>query len=190
MLSGPLGIGLLCGGRSSRFGSNKALASIGAVSLIQRVVEQLKLLSYPIFLITHPSETYSFLKLPVVLDTEPFAGPLIALANAFEKTAYEEILLVACDIPSLNLKLVQELSGRDRSSDACVVRDEAGPQYLLARYSRRLLNPLKNFIDRGGNSFKEFFLHHPESILFLDSEEKVFNLNTQKELEEFECSAT
>lgn len=188
MLSGPLGIGLLCGGRSSRFGSNKALAGLEGVPLIQKIVEQLMPLSYPIFLIAHPSETYPFLKLPVVLDSRPFRGPLAALVNAFEKTAYEKILLVACDIPSLNLKLMRELLRKGHPSDACAVRDEAGAQYLLARYSRRLLHSLKDFTRRGGNSFKDYFSNHPESIVFLDSEERVFNLNTRKEWEEFQCS--
>ncbi len=184
MLS-SLALGLLCGGKSSRFGSNKALADIDGAPLIQAVAEQLKSLKLPLWLLSHTPEPYPFLQLPYLLDATPGAGPLAALSSAFEQTSYEYFLLVACDMPKLDLQLLQELILQKKKAPALVPKDSQGPQFLSALYSRSLLNPLTQFVRQGGRSFKKFFELYPDSVAFIETGTKLYNVNTKQEFEEY-----
>ncbi len=105
----------------------------------------------------------------------------------FEKTFYEHVVLVACDMPQVNQETIHALWKHVPTADACVMRDAAGPQYILARYSRRLAKPLSEFVVAGGKSFKDFFQFHSSGLVFLDSEKKIPNVNTERELKEYQC---
>ena len=188
MLPPSLGIALLCGGRSSRFGSTKALALVDDSTMIERIVKQAQKLVPNIILVTNTPEEYAFLNLPYLTDSRPYAGPLAALLTAFEKTPYERIILMACDMPGLNQELIQTLLQQTPKADACVMQDAAGPQYLFASYSRRLLKPLGEFFTQGGESFREFFKLHPSCLHLIDSKKNIPNVNTRRDLEEFQCS--
>ncbi len=176
---------LLCGGKSSRFGSNKALAKVYDTTLIEQIVKQLQAVSLPLVLVTNTPEEYAFLNLPCLTDSKAYAGPLAALLTVFEKTSYDQVLLVACDMPRLENKLLQALLQQALEMDACVVRDAVGPQYLLGCYSRRLQQTLTDFVQQGGKSFKEFFQLHPVRLSFLDSKKEIPNVNTLQEWEDF-----
>lgn len=180
---------LLCGGKSSRFGSNKALVKVGGVPLIEQIVKQLKEIDLSLVLVTNTPEDYAFLNLPCLRDSKPYSGPLAALLTVFEKTSYDQVLLVACDMPRLENKLIQALLQQAPELDACVMRDAVGPQYLLGRYSRRLQQTLSDFVQQGGKSFKEFFQLHPAHLSFMDSEKEIPNVNTLQEWEDFKCSS-
>lgn len=188
MLPSSLGIALLCGGRSSRFGSNKALAFVDDSTMIERIVKQAQRVIPDIILVTNRPEEYAFLNLPCLIDSRPYAGPLAALLTVFEKTLYEQVILVACDMPGLDQEMIQTLLQQTPKADACVMQDAAGPQYLFASYSRRLLKPLGEFVVAGGESFREFFKLHPSCLHLIDSKKNIPNVNTRKNLEEFQCS--
>lgn len=176
---------LLCGGKSSRFGSNKALAPVGNTTMIECIARAVKAVVPDLVLVTSTPDEYTFLNLPCITDLKPHAGPLQALLTVFEKIPCEEVLLVACDMPTLDRELIEKLLQHAPETNACVVRDKQRAQYLLARYSRRLLDPLREFADNGGDSFKDFFELHPEHISYLESEKEIPNMNTPGELENF-----
>jgi molybdenum cofactor guanylyltransferase len=188
MLPSSSGLALLCGGRSSRFGSNKALAFVDGSTMIERIVKQVQKAAKNLILVTNTPQEYAFLNLPCLIDSRPYAGPLAALLTVFEKTLYEHIVLIACDMPRVDQKTIHALWKYVPTADACVMRDAAGPQYLLARYSRRLAKPFSEFVLQGGKSFRDFFQFHPSGLVFLDSEKKIPNVNTERDLKEYQCS--
>lgn len=187
MLSCSLTIAILCGGQSSRFGSNKALALVDDAPMIERIVKQVRKMISDIILVTNTPNEYAFLNLPCITDTSPYAGPLAALLTVFEKTHYQQVVLVACDMPLLDPELIQALLHHAPVGGACVIKDDAGLQYLLARYSRGLLEPLSEFVGQGGKSFKDFFKLNPSCLSQIHSNKKILNVNTLKDMQEFQC---
>lgn len=182
-----LGLGLLCGGKSSRYGSNKALILFNGEPLILRIVTQLKKLEIPLFLLTASQEEYDFLKLPYLLDSKPGEGPLCALVSAFEQSSYSHILLIACDLPNLNLEFLRELIDKRFLKQAVVPVDNEA-QFLCAIYSREMLSSLQHFILMGGRSFKKYFNQNPDYLFLLNSKLRFYNINTAQDWEDFSCS--
>lgn len=187
MLPSSLTIAILCGGKSSRFGSNKALALVDDLPMIEWIVKQVRKITPNLILVTNTPNEYAFLNLPCVTDANPYAGPLAALLTIFEKTHYQQVVLLACDMPHLDPELIQALSRHASGADACVIQDDAGPQYLFARYSRRLLEPLSEFVGQGGKSFKDFFKLNPSCLSLIYSNKKILNVNTLRDMKEFQC---
>jgi len=189
MLSRSLAIALLCGGKSSRFGSDKAMALLQGKPLLQHLCENLSSWPYPLFLATHPERTYDFLNLPYIADEKFFHGPFATLITLFEKTNFEYLVLIACDLAQIQRELLEALFQKNWEAKAYVVQDHQGPQYLFARYSRELLADLKHFRIKGGESFRDFFRNYPTVISYLQTDQEIKNFNTPKEFEEFQCSA-
>ena len=67
---------ILAGGKSRRFGKNKALVEIDGIPLIGRVVSVMKSVFQHLVLITNTPDEYSYLKLPMYEDIIKGLGPL------------------------------------------------------------------------------------------------------------------
>jgi|JI9StandDraft_2_1071091.scaffolds.fasta_scaffold05254_6 molybdopterin-guanine dinucleotide biosynthesis protein A len=98
-----LGTFILAGGRSSRFGSDKARAMIHGQPLVLRLVQQVALLTQrPVTLVVNEPQRYSDFAIPAITDVHPDLGPMGGLYSAIDhivKVGHEGwILLLPCDL--------------------------------------------------------------------------------------------
>jgi molybdopterin-guanine dinucleotide biosynthesis protein A len=104
---------LLAGGRSSRFGSDKARADAGGVPMIVRVACALSPVSSRTRVVADVAGKYDDLGLATIADAVPGCGPLGGLRTALDDLAGEPWLLVApCDAPGLDARWVARLLAR------------------------------------------------------------------------------
>ncbi len=107
---GPVVGAVLCGGRSRRFGSDKALARFGSSTVGERVVAALRQSGVdPVVAIG--GDIGDRLGLPTVPDLRPGDGPLGGLATALLWARTGSVLLVPCDVPLLTAAHVGLLLG-------------------------------------------------------------------------------
>lgn len=91
---------VLCGGRSRRFGSDKALAPFGGSTVGGRVIAALRGAGIdPVVAIGGTAGDE--LGLPTVPDRRPGDGPLAGLATALLWARRGRVLVVPCDLPLL-----------------------------------------------------------------------------------------
>jgi molybdopterin-guanine dinucleotide biosynthesis protein A len=142
---------ILIGGRSSRFGSDKALATVGG----QRVVDMLAtaiaaaMPASRITLVAGSNDqlmagTQLITPVPVIFDLIPGRGPLGGLHAALSYTNTEWGLVLACDLPFVSADLIDLLVNRCQENlDAVVPMQKDGrPQPLCALYRRAACSPL------------------------------------------------
>ena len=67
---------ILAGGKSSRFGSNKALAEFKGIRLIERVTDILGKIFTKLIIITNSPVEYSYLNIPLYQDLIEGLGPI------------------------------------------------------------------------------------------------------------------
>ncbi|MCF6290447.1 MAG: molybdenum cofactor guanylyltransferase [Desulfobacterales bacterium] len=129
---------ILAGGRSSRFGRNKALAELSGRPLIEQVAATLCPLFPSCLVVTDTPGQYRFLDLPMINDVFPDKGPLAGIHAALEASGEERVFIAACDMPFLAPELVRYLCKLSRESDslAVVPRLSRGPEPLCAVYHR------------------------------------------------------
>ena len=159
---GPRLLGaVLAGGRSSRYGSNKALADLGGLSLVERAVRTLEPVAATVGIIANDSGVYPD-EVPVRPDLVPDLGPLGGLHSALTWAGDEGldgVVVLATDMPFVPVALVAALAGRVEAR-AAVVPASTGPrglEPLCAAYHVACLEAVTAAIDRGDRAMISFF---------------------------------
>ena len=131
---------VLAGGASRRMGTNKALLNIDASeTLIRRVVNNLLPLSDDLIVVSNTPEAYANLGVRQTADRYANSGPLAGLQAGLQAAAHEWALVVACDMPLVNHRLVRYMIVLSPGYDAVVPRLGQDPEPLHALYSKACL---------------------------------------------------
>jgi molybdenum cofactor guanylyltransferase len=129
MISGMISGAVLAGGRSSRFGRDKALEVWQGKTLLEHALSSLEGCNDR-FVIGGTGERYGFAGVPVHPDLEPFGGSLYGLARALELTQSDRVAVMACDMPGLTHEFWAFMA-------------KLGPaQVVIPENANRLLEPL------------------------------------------------
>lgn len=118
----PISVAILAGGQSRRMGTDKALLrlELDGPPLISMVIERLRGLSDDLFIVSTPRPGYADLGVPVVPDRYDDSGPLGAIATALCVAEQNVCLVVSCDMPFLNRKLLDWMSLFPRTYDVLI----------------------------------------------------------------------
>lgn len=134
---------ILAGGRSSRFGSDKARALMRGRPLIVGVAESLAPVTLGSTVVAARDEQYAGLGLVTVGDLRPGLGPLGGLATALADLPHRHpgegmLLLVACDLVEPKAAWVTELCMLIGDRPAAAFRGPRGWEPVFALYRREL----------------------------------------------------
>jgi molybdopterin-guanine dinucleotide biosynthesis protein A len=160
---------ILAGGKSLRYGRNKALVTFDGIPLIERVINVMGSLFRHLILITNTPNEYSYLKLPMHEDLIKGLGPLGGIFTALMTINNQAGFFVACDMPHLNRDLIHHMVEVRYDFDAVVPRAQEGTEALHALYGKRCLPPIKRLIDSSQYQIFRFF---PKvSVRYVDENE-------------------
>ena len=111
---------ILAGGRSSRFGKDKALAVFKGTTLLGRSIELVRRLNMEPLLLAPKQRDYGRLfSCEVVEDDHSGEGPLGALVTLWKKKPKDTFLVLTCDMPHLTAEaLLSLLLSHDADSAA------------------------------------------------------------------------
>lgn len=156
----PLG-GVLVGGKSSRFGSDKAAARVGGRSMALRAVEALRAVADPVVLLGGDGTLGRRLGLPWRADERPGHGPLAGIATGLRwagELGRSGLLVLACDLPFVTRDIVEAVTAAIRPDlNAIVVVADApdGVQPLCGWYAMSTLGRVEEALVRGRRSVRE-----------------------------------
>jgi molybdopterin-guanine dinucleotide biosynthesis protein A len=206
-----LAVSILIGGKSSRFGSDKGLFKYDGKPLISHQIETLSHLSYDIFLVANSKNQVqdyvniidikyitAFIidennRVPYLNSHTPMIG-LYSASKELKSLGYKKTLVLACDNPFIQLKVIKFLIKESVGYDCCIPQWKNGYiEPLFAIYSiRKLYNKvienlennnlkLSNLLD---NSWKINFLSIESAIKLKDTNLRTFiNINTPIDIE-------
>jgi molybdopterin-guanine dinucleotide biosynthesis protein A len=155
-LKGITGI-ILAGGKSSRYGVNKALVEINGVRLIERVVRVMESIFEHLIIITNTPHDYAFLNLPMYEDLIKDLGPLGGILTGLEAISDDAGFVVACDMPFLNPDLVRYMVDVRDDYYAVVPKITWKIEALHALYDKRCLPSIRGLIDSREFQAVKFF---------------------------------
>lgn len=193
---------VLAGGRSSRMGQDKALIPIQGVPLLELVCGIAGGCADTVYVVTPWQERYQHLLLPkcqFIREVPLFGageeprpnGPLIGFAQGLAHVETEWVLLLACDLPKLQMYVLQEwttfLEGVGDAAIAALAHHTKGWEPLCGFYHRRCLPNLLDFIHQGGRSFQDWLQQHPVQVLPVREPSMLFNCNTPEDLSAVSC---
>lgn len=185
----PISSIVLAGGRSSRLGRDKAFIEVHGQSLIQRIVDRLRQLSEEIIIVTNEVEKYEQFEAVVVDDVYPGKGSLGGIFSGLRRASNSHSIVVACDMPFLNLPLLQHMQKLAAPYDVVIPRVGELTEALHAIYSQRCLPHMERQLQEGDLRIIRFFPRvrvryvEREEIEAYDPEQlSFFNINSKVDL--------
>jgi len=146
----PVAAAILAGGRARRFGGrDKSRLVVQGRTIIVRQVEVLQRVAAHVFIVAPDAERFSDVGLPVYADRVAGAGAMGGVYTALEASPLDRVIVVACDMPFLDERLLTRLAELSEAADAAWVRTAHGPEPLLACYQRRARTAVLDAIQAG-----------------------------------------
>ena len=140
---------ILAGGKSSRFGTNKALVEINGSRLIDRVTGSLSSIFKRIILITNSPQDYSYLGLPIYEDLVRGLGPIGGILTGLENIHHEAGFFIACDMPFISEDLIRYMVSIRAGFDAVVPKIDWKMEPLHALYTKSCVPVINEMIASG-----------------------------------------
>lgn len=161
---------------------------------MNRVVHRLEIISSEIIIVVSKEEDCAYMprneKIHCIADIIPGKGSLGGLYTGLSYANVRHSLVVACDMPFLNISLVSYLFQLSPAFDVIIPRVAGMVEPLHAVYSENCIPYLKKLIDEDKLSILELF--PIVKVRYVEEEElnqydpehlSFFNINTETDLE-------
>jgi len=180
---------VLAGGQSSRLGMDKSFVNANGQPLIEHIVAKLTRLSDDVIIVTNSPENYNHLEAKLVGDIYPGKGALGGIYSGLRAAMNAHSLVVACDMPFLDLNLLRYMILLACGHDVVIPRIGGFPEPLHAIYSKSCLEPIDRLLARGGLKIIDFFpevrvryVEESEVDIFDPQHLSFFNVNKPSDL--------
>jgi molybdopterin-guanine dinucleotide biosynthesis protein A len=161
---------ILAGGANRRFGSHKALARIGGITILGRTLEALKAAAERCVIVANQPDPYRESGLEIRPDRTPGIGVLGGILTAVrwaEEEGREAAIVVGCDMPFLSPSLLATLV-EEADPGGVVLPASEGPrgfEPLCASYGVGTGDAIQAALDAGERAIVSFFDEVPVRIL-------------------------
>lgn len=170
---------VLAGGNSTRMGQNKALLELGSKTMIELVVEKLKTIFEEIIIVTNTPQIYNMLKnvrfVPDYFESIEKKS-IIGLYTAILEAENNYAFVVACDMPFLNIDIINYMVENVRDEDILVPCINGYYQPLHAIYHKKCLESIKNLLDCQNYKIIDLFDHFNNNLKINKINDKTLNI--------------
>ncbi len=158
---------ILAGGKSKRFGEDKALAFWEGKTFLERAVLRIRELGLEPVVVTNRNRDYSFLNCRVERDIVQEKGPLGGLFTACHLFPDHSLLALTCDMPSISADLLKQLVSAHNSRNLLTVYSdrERGVYPFPGVYESDLRNRLQLRLEMGSLSMMDLINGIAEKML-------------------------
>jgi len=190
-----LGI-VLCGGKSTRMGSDKGLLKLHANTWAKTAVDKITELQLPVILSVNANQYPDYASIfhaeQLVKDNSllKLRGPLCGILSVHLEYPNEDLLILACDLPLMEVGILKELLKhyqQNNNGDAFVYSNDGEPEPLCGIYKAKGLAHivhLHNTTQLPKHSMKYMLEHITPQIIPLSEDKKrsFRNFNAHAEL--------
>ena len=186
---------VLAGGENRRMGADKAFLSVAGMPMIEHVLRALRKSVERIIIVTNSPEAYASYDALVITDACDKRGPLTWIYSGLLRSQDDYNVVVACDMPFLNSRLLSYMTGLAGEYDVVLPKIGDFIEPLHAVYRRGLVQVIEDHIKRDQRKIREILTglrvrHVTEKEIdrFDPLRRSFINLNTPEEYEEATCS--
>lgn len=176
---------VLAGGKSSRFGTDKALAVYDGMSFLERAISLLAELERRPIVVTRRGANYPLTGCAVIYDKLPEKGPLGGIYTAMTVFKNTPFLILPCDMPALALEtLLNLLTVHEPGSGITAYSVGSELQPFPAIYEPSLLGLIRNKLEQDRLSMLDLLDQVPaKKVIRWKGDQEIFrNINHKSSL--------
>lgn len=180
---------VLAGGKSRRFGDDKAFYEIDGAPLLQRPLGCLTALFPSVAIVAKHPPRYAAFGVPVVADDHPRPMPHVGVMAGLEAAETAWSVVLACDMPSITPAVVRTLyeargaEDAETSVEAVVPETPSGVHPLVGCYHRSVTGALRRAIEHEW-SLRGWLSELSTRVVPFEDEEPFRNVNRKSDLPE------
>ena len=175
---------VLAGGKSSRFGEDKASVFYKGKRFIEHAADLLESIGLKPVVVTRQGADYPFLRCPVLRDKLPEKGPLGGIYTAMSVFKNISFLVLTCDMPALHSSALLKLLTHQSTQHAIVFSYNSALQPFPGIYSSSLFVPIGRRIIKGNLSMTGLLEETDDkTVLSWRSDGSIFlNINRKEDI--------
>jgi molybdopterin-guanine dinucleotide biosynthesis protein A len=183
---------ILCGGKSSRMQTNKALLKLNKTTVIEIVLNEMQKIFSDVLISTNDCDKFSFLKIPLVRDLIVNRGPLSGIYSALKESKTEKNFITTCDLPLINYHIIDYLVNISSNNEIIIPTINGLPQRLFGVYNKSLTTKIEEIFSLSENDKtikgSIYDLHQRAAVELIEIDHLPFynknmfmNMNTQED---------
>ncbi len=134
---------ILCGGKSSRMQTNKALLKLGDKSVIEIVLGEMKKVFDEVIISANECDDFSFLNIPIVNDIQLNRGPLSGIYSALKKSNTAKNFITTCDLPLINHNVIEYISAIESGKEIIIPVINGISEKLFGIYNKSVIEKIE-----------------------------------------------
>ena len=175
---------ILCGGKSSRMGSEKGLVMYKGKTFIERILEAVSPVCETICLVTN-NDDYASYNYPLISDVIPDKGPVGGIYTALKHSSTPWNLILSCDVPMLSTDVLQNHLLKELPATPITYLSDGRQNYpLIGLYAQHLEADFEQALRKDHLKLLDLIHVLPHSQVTVKPEEAyaIQNINTLTEL--------
>jgi len=185
----------LCGGQSSRMGSDKGLLMLNDKTWTQKAIDTLSNFQIPIVISVNKNQHQvysSIFPVDMLIPDDPYLqlhGPLCGLLSVHLKYPEEDLLVFACDMPLIDAELIKQLLTKYNAETAVafIFTKDGEPEPMPGIYKSKGLAYVhqqysNNQLPRYSMKYMLDHISTSTTSLPIDKKDRFRNFNTHAEL--------
>jgi molybdenum cofactor guanylyltransferase len=140
---------ILVGGKSRRMGRDKASIEVAGQTLLERAFKAVSEVTNEVFICGAVSSAGALFGAKIIEDAKGDAGPMGGIVAALRASSSPHCLVVACDMPFLNVTLLEYLIDLAPTADLVVPEIDGITHQMHAVYAKSCLPHLEALLASG-----------------------------------------
>lgn len=185
-----INLGILSGGKSSRFGSDKALIEINRRTFIENIIDNFKYYLGDI-IISCPESNYN-LPYKTVSDNYTNCGPMSGIYEIMKVSTSRWTFVVAVDMPYLDIEILKVLiENIDEDKDIIFLNNNGQKEPLCALYHESVTSKMESALQNKQTKMISFLkeVNSKEVVLPGSLSYKLRNINKQEDYNKYNTKA-
>ncbi len=174
---------ILCGGRSSRIGQNKALLSFNEnKTILDYQYDKLSKIFNKVYISSKYEDEYK--NYSTILDNSKLHSPMIALQSIFEQLKDEELFIITVDTPLISEKTILKIINyyENNNFDIVVPKDNTQKVHnLCGVFSKNIKAEIENCLTQDIHKINYLINSTNSMYLNIKKSEEFININTNED---------
>lgn len=185
---------ILCGGKSTRMQTNKALLKLGEKTVLEIILDEMRKVFDKVILSANECDDFSFLDELIIKDLYSNRGPLSGIYSALQYSNTQKNFITTCDLPLIKSEMIEYIIKTDSEKDIIIPVINSKPERLFGVYKKSVLNIIDEIFAASENDknvkASVFDLHQKAEVenveishLTFYNESLFLNMNTPEDYE-------